>query len=373
MNIVLTYDPRWQYSTGKQYPIWNSLNTVDYAASVLKNVGCNICLLKADIALECNLQNIKSKLPNTLVFWLNEFMPSEHDGDIFTVEIIEKTGMMYTGPNLKALSIGIDKEATKQVFRYLGLKTPDSCVVFPGDYSPLYQCCNWDGFVIIKPLLQGNSKGINDFSVVRAGNIRAIKNRVKNIHNEFNEPAIVEGFIGGEDVKELTVPIFISFDGRIAELPIIEIELDRIPSPRRDIRYLTHAIKDNVNYLKIPAYLPYEIDKKVRYDVRRIAKTIGCRDISRVDLRVNSSGMHYIEVNVNPSKSKFNSSIAYAVNYLGLDYAQLLAYIPYQALRRYGIEPPRKLERLAEPVMALFYDSHLEQQIHQTEFVNLNL
>jgi hypothetical protein len=37
-----------------------------------------------------------------------------------------------------------------------------------------------------------------------------------------------------------------------------------------------------------------------------------------------------------------------------LDYPGIIAFIPYQAMLRYGLEPPRELEELVKPVMALF-------------------
>jgi hypothetical protein len=37
-----------------------------------------------------------------------------------------------------------------------------------------------------------------------------------------------------------------------------------------------------------------------------------------------------------------------------LDYPAIIAFIPYQAMLRYGLEPPRELEELVNPVMALF-------------------
>ena len=75
--------------------------------------------------------------------------------------------------------------------------------------------------------------------------------------------------------------------------------------------------------------------------------------MTRVDLRADSTGMYYLEVNVNPGKNKF-SYLTIVANSLGLDYRAIIAFIPYQAMLRYELEPPRKLKELARPVMALF-------------------
>jgi D-alanine-D-alanine ligase len=354
MKIVLTYDPRWEYTHEDQTPLWASLDTVEYVAGLLEETGNTVLRVETDDTFEFRLE-IMNTHSEPLVFWLNySFMPMDSGKDIATVSVIEKVGMMHTGPGSEACDISLDKEATKDVFRKLGLPTPESYVVYPGDYSPIYQHGHWEGYVIIKPLLQGNSKGIDEFSVVRADDSDSIRERGERIHHEFDEPVLVERYIGGENAKEFTVPVLISYDGRIAELPIVEIDLSQIPVEQGRFRFLTHDIKNEGHYRKIPAELPPEIVRRIHYDVGRIIREIGCRDMTRVDMRGDSTGLYYVEVNVNPDKSKFNSSLTTSVYSLGLDYPEIIAFIPYQAMLKYGLEPPRKLEELVRPVMALF-------------------
>ena len=92
--------------------------------------------------------------------------------------------------------------------------------------------------------------------------------------------------------------------------------------------------------------------------MRRIIKEIGCRDMTRVDLRGNSTGLYYIEVNVNPGKNRFSYLTTSAYS-LGLDYAEIIAFIPYQAMLKYGLAPSSELAELVGPVMALFGASQL--------------
>ena len=178
MKIVLTYDPRWGY-TPEEHKVfledlsWESLETVDYVTGLLGETGNSVLLVKTDNAFEFKLTEIMNEHEKPLVFWLNEFMPIDPGKKLtaerpFTVSVIEKFGMMHTGPGSEALGIGLDKEATKDVFRRLGLPTPESYVVYPGNHSPIYQHGHWDGYVIIKPLLHGDSIGIDEFSVVSA-------------------------------------------------------------------------------------------------------------------------------------------------------------------------------------------------------------
>jgi D-alanine-D-alanine ligase len=353
MKIVLTYDPRWEYTPEDHTPFWASLDTVEYVAGLLEETGNTVLLLKADDAFESRLEEIASRHSNPLVFWLNEFMPTDSGKDRFTVSVMEKLGIAHTGPGSEALRIGLDKEATKDVFRSLGLPTPQSYVVSPDDYAPIRRNDDWEGYVIVKPLLQGNSRGMDAFCVVPADDLESIRARVEGIHREFDEPALVERYIGGESARELTVPMFISHDGRIAELPITEMDLSQVPAAQGRFRFLTHDIKDEKFYLKMPAELPPEISSRIYADVGRMIGAIGCRDMTRVDMRGDATGLYYIEVNVNPGKNRFSYLTTSAYS-LGLDYAAIIASIPYQAMLKVGLEPPRKLEELVKPVMALF-------------------
>ncbi len=352
-TIVLTYDPRWSYTPENHTPFWTSLDTVDYVAALLQETENTVLLVQTDTSLESRLQEIMREHAMPLVFWLNEFMPTESGKDAFTVRVIEKLGMMHTGPGSRALGMGLDKEATKALFRTLGLPTPESYVVYPGDCSRVGQGNPWSGFAIIKPLLEGNSRGLDEFCVVAADDKQAIRRRVDQVHREFDEPALVERYIGGESEREFTVPMLISHVGGTAELPITEIDLSRIPVAQGRFRFLTNDIKDEKYYLKIPADLPARTMVRLYSDVRRIIAQMGCRDMTRVDVRGDSTGLYYIEVNANPGKNRF-SYLTTSAYHLGLGYPEVIAHIPHQAMLKYGLEPSRQLRRLVEPVEALF-------------------
>jgi D-alanine-D-alanine ligase-like ATP-grasp enzyme len=362
MNIIITYDPRWEYKPENVTPCWASLDTVDYIAGLMENLGYSALLVQADDRFEYTLREIKNSHPGSLVFWLNEFMPTNSVVDRFTASIIEKVGIMQTGPHSAVLGVGLDKEATKNVFRKLGLSTPKSVVVYPGDDSSIYRSIHWDGFAIIKPLLQGGSNGIDQFSVLYAQDTDSIRAKVEQIHLRFNEPAIIEKYIGGNDSREFSVPILIFNTGRIAELPIIEIDLGQVSETHIKYKFLTQAFKhekrvssktfDEKSYLKIPADLPTETMRRIYSDVGKIAQEIGCIDMIRTDVRHDSTGLYYIEVNANPGKNKFSYLMMSAYS-IGLDYSEIIAFIPYQALLRYGIKPSKKLERLVKPVKEL--------------------
>jgi hypothetical protein len=114
--IRILNDPRWEYTPEDQTPFWKSLDTVEYVAGLLEETGNTVLLVKADDTLEFRLGEIMSKHSGPLVFWLNEFMPTDSGkkltaGRPFTVSVIEKVGMMHTGPGSEALGIGLNKDS----------------------------------------------------------------------------------------------------------------------------------------------------------------------------------------------------------------------------------------------------------------------
>ncbi|MHA2494684.1 MAG: hypothetical protein ACXAEI_04285 [Candidatus Hodarchaeales archaeon] len=353
----MCYDPSWQYTPKDHPPFWASLDTVDFVSELLEDNGNKVLLVKTDGSFENRLRKISSKNPKSLVFWLNEFMPTSCGLDIFTVSVIERVGMMHTGPNSKSLLTGLNKETTKAIFRKLGLQTPISLVIYPGDYLTIHKSSHWDCLVIVKPLLQGNSRGIDETSIIHTADQDSLRERVEEVQNEFGEPALIEKFIGVEDVNEFTVPMLISHDGRIADLPITEIDLSQIPPARENFRLLTNEIKDEKYYLKIPADLPLETEERISSEVRRIITEIDCRDMVRVDIRTDPFGVFYLEINVNPGKNRF-SYLTLAAQSIGIDYPELISFIPYQAMLKYRLEPPEQLAELVRPVIDLF-DLHL--------------
>ncbi len=357
MNIILTYDLRWKYTPEGQLPLWASLDSVDYMTGLLEETGNDVILIKVDYNFERKLNSLREKYPEALVFWLNEFSPTVSGKDSFTVKVMEKVGMMHTGPCSDALATGLDKEASKNIIKKFGLSTPSYFIVHENEFLPINDHWNLSDFVMIKPLCQGNSRGINELSVVSSDDLEQIQEKVEEIHLEFGEPALVESYIGGESVKEFTVPLFVFHDGRTVELPIVEFDLNCIPLTQEKFKYLTFDIKYNGHFQKIPVDLPPETINRIYDDSSKIVTKIGFRDFSRVDIRMDSTGIYYLEVNVFPDKSQFNNSLTMSAYSLGLAYPELVAIIPYQAMLKYGMKPPEKLEELTKSVMEIFESS----------------
>lgn len=199
-------------------------------------------------------------------------------GEDGTVQgLLELLGIPYTGSEVLASALALNKIQAKKVFKFHGLPVPKFQVLKRGEILPRELPLP----LVIKPTREGSTIGI---SIVR--NKRDIKKAMEKAFG-YDEEIILEEYIEG---KEVTVGIV----GDEA-LPVIEIQ-------PKDAFYTYEAkyIKGLTDFV-IPARLP----KKVYSQVQRIAliayHALGCRHFARVDMIVNKKNKPYLlEVNTIP-------------------------------------------------------------------------
>src|SRR5690606_26669396 len=109
-------------------------------------------------------------------------------------------------------------------------------------------------------------------------------------------PALVERFLGG---REFTVGLL--GEPRLRALPPMEIVF-----PPRAGEAPVYGFDDKLELSRGLAYqVPAEVDLSLRRRLsqcaRRSAEALGCRDVARVDLRLDDEGrVHFIECNPLP-------------------------------------------------------------------------
>lgn len=351
-QIILTYGCDWEkIPAGQTTDIWRTLDTVMKIKNTLSKMSLDVKTMKVDAFFEEKLKKIKKKNSDTLIYWLNEFINPEYkrSPENFTVNIIERIGLPHTGSSSKAMTLGLNKFQTKQLIAELGLKTPECYIVNIGNLNIIKEH-DWDFPVIIKPMLHGDSLGIWKKSIVNGNNYRAIRTLVSAIHLEFEESALVEEFIGGDKVQELTLPMLIDYQGQIVNLPLVGIDFTKISFDQK-YKFIYNTLKMETLPIKILSKSNETLD--ICDESNKIIKRMNCVDFARLDVRINESGRFYIEVNTYPSKNR-GSFIARSSNYLGIKPQELLAFSPHQAMLKYGLEVTTQLEQFVEPILNVF-------------------
>jgi D-alanine-D-alanine ligase len=282
--------------------------------------------------------------------------------------LLELAGVPYVGSDPLALSLGLDKVMAKRLAVAQGIPTPRWISVERLTQLPAELLLELP--VIVKPRWEGSGRGIDAGAVVHTSG--ALAKRVRWLLARYGQPALVEEFL---PAGELTV-LVIGNDPPVA-YPAIQRPLDpatrlschvAMPRPWHDPppgrpwsssdEPPTHrrgrepaaggGHTRGVPVAETTWSCPLELDDRLDTQARGIAlamfAALGCRDMARVDLRVDAAGRaQFIEINPLPSVDP-EGSLGLLAEHLGLAYADLIAAVLEAACRRLGRAPqtPRR-------------------------------
>jgi D-alanine-D-alanine ligase len=252
--------------------------------------------------------------------------------------ICEFYDLRYTASDPVTLCLALDKRRAKEVFLARGVRTPGFTVaegeqlsdgILPG-HAP------W----IVKPLFEGSSKGIPESAYCETRD--AVQRRVSEIRAQYRQPALIEEFLPG---REFTVAILGT--GRAARaLPVVEIRFEALPAGARPIygfeaKWIWDTVEKPLEIYECPARLSAALEAAVVGEALAAHQALGCRDWSRVDVRLDAEGApHVMEVNPLPGilpDPRQNSCFPKAARAAGLSYDDLIVNVLQLALQRYGL------------------------------------
>lgn len=220
--------------------------------------------------------------------------------------VLEYLQIPYTGSGVQASALAMDKLRTKQLFRGVGLSTPD--------YAVLTDACNWNttladlgGEVMVKPAHEGSSIGMSRV------------NTPEGLATAFEEAAQFDGSVIAESLivgAEYTVAIL----GREA-LPPIKLETDH-----KFYDFNAKYIAEDTRYL-CPCGLSAEKEAELKSLALAAFNTVGCEGWGRVDVMADQDQNFYLlEVNTAPGMTS-HSLVPMAAKVSGLSFAELVSTI----------------------------------------------
>jgi D-alanine-D-alanine ligase len=254
--------------------------------------------------------------------------------------ICEFFNVRYTASDPLALCLALDKRRAKEVFLARGVRTPSYAVLTLDQWEgrPVAGRGPW----IVKPLYEGSSKGIPESAFCE--NRADVERRAREIAELYAQPALVEEFLPG---REFTVAIM--GNGRAARaLPVVEILFDALPSGALPIygyeaKWVWDRPEQPLEIYACPARISKELEAAVVGEALAAHHALGCRDWSRVDVRLDADGApHVLEVNPLPGilpDPAQNSCFPKAARAAGMSYDELLVGVLRIALERYGVSP----------------------------------
>ncbi len=336
LNVGLTYNIKRpvDLSSGQPedfYIEFDDEDTVNAIAEALSKNGCEVTKIEADEEAYNKLQNLRPDI----VFNIAEGLRGESRESQIPA-MLEMLGIPYTGSGPLTLAIALDKALTHQLLSVNSIPSPNFQVFL----TPNQKKCRKLQFpLVVKPLAEGSSKGIRNKSLVK--DERSLREQVSWVIDTYKQPAIVEEFIPG---REFTVGLI--GNEKPTVLPIVEILLEKLPSKASPLysyeaKWIWDVPEKPLDIFRCPAEISTELEKEIKQIAAKTFKVLNCRDLCRIDIRVDRAGKpRILEVNPLPGlipDPDAHSCLPEAANAAGFTYEQLICTILWHALKRYNL------------------------------------
>jgi D-alanine-D-alanine ligase len=247
--------------------------------------------------------------------------------------ICDLLGIEHTGSDATCLAITLDKAITKKLLSQDGILTPNYRLYQGGKAVE----AGLKFPVIVKPNHEGTSKGIGGKSVVSSQ--EELQEAVLAQWKKYQEPILCEEYIEG---KEYTIgvlgtaqlkilgPMEIVFGPASGKYPVYSFEAKHAP------------VTNDYFSVACPASLGREIDRKIINFAKKTFRSLGCRDVARIDFRVDSQNkIYFLEINPLPGLTPSFSDLVVMAEKCGMSYETLIKRILTPAIQRW-----RNLERV---------------------------
>lgn len=329
MKIVLAFNKKPEEDILQEdeppdrYAEFDPPRTIEAITSALESLGHKVFPVEARRDFLEKIVNISPDI----VFNIAEGMRGEARESQLPA-ILEWLGIPYTGSDPLTMAITLDKPITKKIFQAEGIPTPKFTVIFKSEEPILIEDMSFP--LIIKPSHEGSSMGLDSKSIVYS--YRELKERVNTIITIYHQPALIEEFIEG---RELTVGILGNSPPVV--LPIKELDFSSIPESLG--RFASRDIKAKYWYLVkqyCPAPLNEGLYKKIEDISIKVFRTLRCRDLARLDIRLSRDGIPYVlEVNPLPDLDPKEGNFPDMARVKGMSYEELIGSILKAGISRY--------------------------------------
>lgn len=228
---------------------------------------------------------------------------------------LELLNIPYTGSNIVASAIGMDKIMTKRLFEFARIPTPKYTYIptqgsLSGLLSDIKKKMKFP--VILKPRAEGSSVGC-----VVIDDAKELLKECQKAQNRFGD-IFIEEFIDG------TIATVGILEQRV--LPILEL----VPKKQRFYDYKAKYTKGETEFV-IPARFVKSLYIKVQKLALAAHNIISAKAFSRVDLIVKNNKPYFLEINTLPGMTELSDLPAQA-RHIGITYDELVRKILLSAM-----------------------------------------
>jgi D-alanine-D-alanine ligase len=317
-----------------EYAEWDAPETIDAVARALARHG-DVIRLEARDDFPARL---RAERPD-IVFNIAEGLRGP-TREAHVPAICEFYGVPYSGSDPFTLALCLDKARTKEILRANDVPTADWALVRSAADLARVPARAWEFPLFAKPVHEGSSKGITERNL--ATSPQALEAIVAELLERYDQPVLVERFLPG---AEFTCGVLGNGE-RSRVLPIVGMNFDSLPAGALPIygfeaKWLWDRPENPLEIFSCPARVSTALRAEIEDVVLRAYDVLGCRDWSRVDVRLDAAGRaNVVEVNPLPGilpDPADNSCLPKAARAAGLDYDALIGACLEAAAARQGV------------------------------------
>jgi D-alanine-D-alanine ligase len=258
--------------------------------------------------------------------------------------ILESLGIPYTGSDPLTLAVCLDKAVTKAIVSASGIPTPWCQKVNNVNELKDSRVDSLKYPLFVKPAYEGSSKGIRGSSKVT--DYRGLLEMVNWITTVYGQPALIEEFLPG---REFTVGIV--GNQEITAFPIMEVRPVVEIEPESFV-YCYNTKHNNLEQFLCPAHVTDELASAILDVAIRSYRALECRDLARVDVRLDSAGVpNFLEINPLPGLSTV-SLFPVAAMASGLSFEELIWQILEVAVTRANVAERKATQAQTQQIIA---------------------
>jgi len=329
MRVGLAFDLKGDFSTMPGAPEdiceeYDSINTVRLIESSLKSLGHEVLLLGGGRSF---MSAVLKADDVDIVFNIAEGRGNHPSREAQVPGVLEMLEIAYTGSSPDCLCLCLDKPLAKTLLRNAGIATPAWKTI---NSEADIDNTDWETLcypVIAKPAHEGSSIGVHADSLVKSPSQAA--SVTGKLLAAYRQPVMLEEYIAGDEV---TVAVIGN------EVPRVFGSMAITPrSISPDFIYSVEVKRDYVNLVnyECPPQLPETTLNSLEESALKAYRALGCRDIARLDFRIDPAGTVYLlEINPLPGLGS-HSDLVIMADLIGINHPGLINSILSAACARY--------------------------------------
>ena len=276
--------------TNDVYAEWDGPETIDAVENALSQLG-KVIRLEANEDFPARLRAAKPDIVFNIAEGLHGVNREAH-----VPAICEFFGIPYSGSDPYTLSLCLDKGKTKETLAFHGVPTAPFAVArsisdlgLIADGGSRLPRPDLRNPLFIKPIHEGSSKGITEANYITSP--KQLLETGEQLLDQYAQPLIAETFLIG---AEFTCGVLGNGKEAVV-LPAVAINFGSLPEKAIPIygfeaKWIWDRPENPLEIFECPAKISDSLRLQIEDVVLRAYTVLGCRDWSRVDVRLDARG-----------------------------------------------------------------------------------